>query len=182
MFSFEGDFKSKRSQNLGGKSKKEEDRESVLRRLKAEREARAEEKNRQLCATKIQAFFRAKYLLHRLRTAEQSAFLVQYLSHLDCSSIPTETLANLLSHFLFAYGARADIVTSKPIFEAICSILVRRIQNREDASIFLCPASTQSGANKNLVSILIHSSRKSNIDVTFGSTPLFFDQCNVHLA
>ncbi|CAO3645437.1 unnamed protein product [Cunninghamella echinulata] len=58
-FSFEGNYKSKRSINLGG-VKTNEDKKSLLIKAQNERKARELERLKLKSATKIQAFYRGR--------------------------------------------------------------------------------------------------------------------------
>lgn len=73
MFSFEGDYKSKPTQALGGRSRKEP-RELLIQRTLEDRKRRELLKKQQISCTKIQACFRSAKTRHTAKLKERQQF------------------------------------------------------------------------------------------------------------
>ncbi|CAG8467468.1 14682_t:CDS:10 [Acaulospora morrowiae] len=108
--SFEGNYKSKRSINLGGQ-KKQEDKEALVRNTQEQRRARDIERLKKKSAAKIQAFFRGRTVTRNLRDQERASW-DQQAEFILRSDIPRRdvatTLINLVRSFLFFYRPLSD--------------------------------------------------------------------------
>ncbi|KAG9291049.1 hypothetical protein G9A89_012921 [Geosiphon pyriformis] len=129
MFSFEGDFKSRRQINLGGQ-RYQEDRQLLLRRTQDQRKAREAERLRLKSATKIQAFYRGRKAASNARDSERSNWDQEAQIFLEKSGKWDAETAHVLTHlvrsFLFFYRQHLD---SQRFL--LCQILSKKSKDSE---------------------------------------------------
>ncbi|KAI0217696.1 Ubiquitin-protein ligase E3C [Lamellibrachia satsuma] len=108
MYSFEGDFRRKPVQALGGVQKKEH-RDALIERRQEERREREQSRRQQQSAVIIQAFCRASTVRKKQYAIIRQAFdqLCQQSQH-----VPDEmtTLSTLVRYLLFFYSGREDVL------------------------------------------------------------------------
>ncbi|KAJ3167663.1 hypothetical protein HDU88_002110 [Geranomyces variabilis] len=137
MFSFEGDFKNKRNINLGGKSSKVADKAELLRKAQRERQNRERERLRLQSAQKVQAFWRGRSCVKRLRAAARVewdsdlAAALNQLAALDGKSV-AQTALRLTQRFLFFFSPIHD---HQRLEVSLCHFLLQRVR----ILVFLTP-------------------------------------------
>lgn len=108
MFSFDGQYKSRRAVSLGGASKKEE-RKSLIQRTQAERQKREELRQKSASTLKIQAFLRGEWERHQQCELQRIDFDEAVSSIQGSKHIPTVSAVRiLLRKLLFFYSNSKD--------------------------------------------------------------------------
>ncbi|CAH3047243.1 unnamed protein product [Porites evermanni] len=108
MFSFDGQFKSRRVVSLGGASKKEQ-RTSLIQRTQAERQKREELRRQNASALKIQSFLRGEWIRHQQYEFHRGAFDEKMNSVEKSKVIPAAPdVKILLQRLLFFYCHSKD--------------------------------------------------------------------------
>eukprot|EP00736_Rhodelphis_marinus_P003311 Rmarinus@m.768 len=96
-----------------------------LKGMRAEREKRRLEKNREISANKIRAFWGKWKKGHVCRTGLRQEFLSTYKNILQCvdQNVAPETLVSMLRHYLMAYyfGSADEAVENQVMHLVICS-------------------------------------------------------------
>ncbi|KAJ3183099.1 hypothetical protein HDU87_007521 [Geranomyces variabilis] len=139
MFSFEGDFKNKRNINLGGKSAKVADKAELLRKAQRERQNRERERLRLQSAQTVQAFWRGRSCVKRLRAAARVewdsdlAAALHQLAATDQKAV-AQTALRLAQRFLFFYSPTHD---HQRLEVSLCHFLLQ--QTTAGILVFLTP-------------------------------------------
>lgn len=109
MFSFDGQFKSKRVVSLGGASKKEQ-RASLIRRSQAERQRREELRKQNASALKIQSFVRGEQTRHQQYDIQRQSFdsTLQAIEKSKSVAASSSVVKTLLRSLLFFYSHSED--------------------------------------------------------------------------
>lgn len=100
---FDGAYASKRKVALGGSSKKDQDKQSFLDKQKNERERRQQDKQKLKSAITIQAFFRGRMGISRIKQAERLKWDQDIKN-----SVNSNTIFGLVRTLLFFYKAQND--------------------------------------------------------------------------
>lgn len=128
MFSFEGDYKRKPVQALGGSSRNES-RDTLLQRTQEDRRKRELLKKQQNSSIKIQSFFRSAQARHEVKQQERGLFDVIYQQFQKTGKVDASgqlvsdmaILTRLTRQFLFFYNPRVD----NDRMTGLCQLIVR---------------------------------------------------------
>ncbi|XP_068726665.1 ubiquitin-protein ligase E3C-like [Montipora capricornis] len=109
MFSFDGQFKTRRVVSLGGASKKEQ-RTSLIQRTQAERQKREELRRQNASALKIQSFLRAEHVRHQQYDLQRQSFdeTIHAIEKTKSIVASSSDVRNLLRSLLFFYSHSKD--------------------------------------------------------------------------
>ncbi|KAI8816378.1 uncharacterized protein EV422DRAFT_571763 [Fimicolochytrium jonesii] len=125
MFTFEGDFKSRRNINLGGRKKDLEDKKELLRRAQAERKERERERAKERAAIDVQAFWRGRKHMKRFYASirEQWDTEIKSAAASTSNAIPPAKVSSLVRRFLFFYSPL--MMDRVRLVELLCPLLLR---------------------------------------------------------
>lgn len=105
MFSFDGDFRRKPMQNLGGSSDRKSDRTSLIKNAQIERQKRERNRREMQSSTKIQAYVRS-FIQRQQRKGEERVKFDEYLKRFGMGT--DEHLEFLLKRLVFFYDFHQD--------------------------------------------------------------------------